>query len=187
MQRRFDSELPDLDHDTELVLYRVAQEGLTNVVRHARARRCDVTVVQQGAVCIATVHDDGVGGNAEPGTGQAGDDLGPPQRRAHAAELGAERIYVLPTQEPHSRPMRVPTSALDAAIQGLHLLICCRVEADVARYSAEAELIVLPAPNAGCVQPTSFEHSQRLITDARAAARTALQRSTRRAHLRLVT
>jgi len=43
----------------------------------------------------------------------------------------------------------------------------CRVEADVASYSAEADLIMLPAPNAGCVQPTSFEHSHRLITDAR--------------------
>jgi len=45
---------------------------------------------------------------------------------------------------------------------------------------------MLPAPNAGCVQPTSFEHPHRLITDARAAARTALQRSTRGAYLRLV-
>jgi NTE family protein len=105
---------------------------------------------------------------------------------SHAVELGAERIYVLPTQEPYSRPARVPTCALDAAIQGLHLLVGCRLEADVARYSAEAELIMLPAPNAGCVQPTSFEHSHRLITDARAAARTALQGSTRRAQLRLV-
>jgi NTE family protein len=105
---------------------------------------------------------------------------------SHAVELGAERIYILTTQEPHSRPTRVPTCALDAAIQGLHLLVCSRVEADVARYSADAELIMLPAPNAACVPPTSFEHSHRLITDARAAARTALQRSTRRAHLRLV-
>jgi NTE family protein len=105
---------------------------------------------------------------------------------SHAVELGAERIYVLPTQAPHDRPARVPTGALDAAIQGLHLLVGCRLEADVARYSAEAELILLPAPNAGCVQPTSFEHSHRLITDARAAARAALQRSTRAAHLRLV-
>jgi NTE family protein len=105
---------------------------------------------------------------------------------SHAVELGAERIYVLPTQAPHVRPGRVPTGALDAAIQGVHLLVCCRLEADVARYSAEAELIMLPAPNAGFVQPTSFEHSHRLITDARAAARTALQRSTRGAHLRLV-
>jgi NTE family protein len=105
---------------------------------------------------------------------------------SHAVELGAERIYILPTQEPHSRPAHVPTCARDAAIQGLHLLVCSRAEADVARYSAEAELIMLPAPNAGCVQPTSFEHPHRLITDARAAARTALQRSTRGAYLRLV-
>jgi NTE family protein len=105
---------------------------------------------------------------------------------SHAVELGAERIYVLPTQEPHSRPARVPTGALDAAIQGLHLLVGCRLGADIARYSTEAELILLPAPNAGCVQTTSFEHSHRLIADARAATRTALQRSPRRAHLRLV-
>jgi NTE family protein len=105
---------------------------------------------------------------------------------SHAVELGAERIYVLPTLEPHRRPARVPTCALDAAIQGLQLLVGCRVEADVARYSAEAELIMLPAPIAGCVQPTSFEHSHRLITDARAAARSALRRSTRGADLRLV-
>jgi NTE family protein len=105
---------------------------------------------------------------------------------SHAVQLGAERIYVLPTQEAHTRPSRVPTGALDAAIQGLHLLVGCRLEADIARYSAEAELIVLPAPNAGCVQPTSFEQSQRLIADARAAARAALRRSTRRGHLRLV-
>jgi NTE family protein len=105
---------------------------------------------------------------------------------SHAVELGAERIYVLPTQEPHSRPVRVPTGALDAAIQGLHLLVGCRLEADLARYSAKAELILLPAPNARCVQPTSFEHSQRLIAHARAAARTALQRAPHRAHLRLV-
>ena len=105
---------------------------------------------------------------------------------SHAVQLGAERIYILPTQEPRSRPARVPTCALDAAIQGLHMLVCSRVETDLARYSAEAELIMLPAPNAACVQLTSFEHSHRLITDARAAARTALQRSTGRAHLRLV-
>ena len=105
---------------------------------------------------------------------------------SHAVELGAERIYILPTQGPHSRPARVPTCALDAAIQALHLLVGCRVEADVARYAAEAELIMLPAANAGCVQPTSFERSHRLITDAREAARTALARSRGGGHLRLV-
>jgi NTE family protein len=105
---------------------------------------------------------------------------------SHAVELGAERIYILPTQEPNGRSTRVPAGALDAAIQGLHLLSGCRLGADIARYSTEAELILLPAPNAGCVQPTSFEHSQRLIADARAATLTALQRSARRTHLRVV-
>jgi NTE family protein len=105
---------------------------------------------------------------------------------SHAVELGAEHIYVLPTQEPDGRPARVPAGALDATIQGLQLLAAGRLGADIARYSTEAELILLPAPNAGCVQPTSFEHSHRLIADARAAARTALQRSARRAHLRVV-
>jgi two-component system, NarL family, sensor histidine kinase DesK len=56
----------------EAVLALAIREAITNVVRHARARRCDVTVVQEDAVCIATVHDDGVGGNAEPGTGLTG-------------------------------------------------------------------------------------------------------------------
>jgi NTE family protein len=105
---------------------------------------------------------------------------------SHAVELGAERIYVLPTQEPHSGSTRAPTGALDAAIQGVHLLVGSRLQADIAKYSGEAELILLPAPNAGCVQPTSFEHSERLIADARVAARAALQRSARGAHLRLV-
>ena len=72
---------------------------------------------------------------------------------SHAVELGAERIYVLPTQEPHSRRVRVPTCALDAAIEGLHLLVCCRLQADVARYSAETELIVLPAQMPGACSP----------------------------------
>jgi NTE family protein len=105
---------------------------------------------------------------------------------SHAVELGAERIYVLPTQDPHSRPSRVPTGAVDAAIQGVRLLAGCRLAADVARYSTEAELILLPAPNVACVQPTSFEHSHRLMADARTATRVALERSSRRAHLRLV-
>jgi NTE family protein len=104
---------------------------------------------------------------------------------SHAVELGAERIYVLPTQEPHSRVTRLPAGALDAAIQGVNLLAGCRLQADIARYSEEADLILLPAPNAGCVQLTSFEHSQRLMADARAAARAALRRSDRGAPLRL--
>jgi NTE family protein len=93
---------------------------------------------------------------------------------SRAVELGAERIYVLPTQE-RSRPLgRLPRGALEVAIYGLGLLVDGRLEADIARYSREAELIVLPAPNSRRVQPTNFEHSSRLITEARATTRALL-------------
>jgi NTE family protein len=93
---------------------------------------------------------------------------------SHAIELGAERVYVLPTQECSHHVARVPRSALDAAICGLGLLVDSRLETDIARYSEQAELIVLPAPNSGQVQPTSFEHSSRLMAEALAAARAVL-------------
>jgi NTE family protein len=92
---------------------------------------------------------------------------------AHAVELGAERIYVLPTQEPYAQP-DPPRTALDAAVYGLSLLMGSRLEADIARYQDDAELIVLPASNPGRVQPTDFDHSSRLTASAHAAAEKAL-------------
>jgi NTE family protein len=93
---------------------------------------------------------------------------------SHAVELGAERIFVLPTQDPMATPQRVVRSALDAAVHGLGLLVGSRLRSDIARYSRDAELIVLPAPDTSGVQPTSFEHSSRLIREALAGARATL-------------
>ncbi len=45
----------------ELVLYRVAQEALTNVAKHARARHVDVELAVQDARVTLSVADDGVG------------------------------------------------------------------------------------------------------------------------------
>jgi NTE family protein len=106
---------------------------------------------------------------------------------SHAVELGAERIFVLPTQDPTATPERVVRSALDAAIYGLGLLVGSRLRADIARYSRDAELIVLPAPNTSGVQPTSFEHSTRLISEALAAARATLAPRGAARHLRVAT
>jgi PAS domain S-box-containing protein len=57
-----DSEIPgDLGRRRSLALYRSFQEALTNVVRHARARKIDVHVwIQDGAVRLR-ISDDGVG------------------------------------------------------------------------------------------------------------------------------
>jgi NTE family protein len=92
---------------------------------------------------------------------------------AHAVELGADRIFVLPTQEPAACPDR-PRTALDAAIYGVGLLLGSRLDADIARYRSDVELIVLPACNSAHVQPTDFDHSGRLVAEAHAAARAAL-------------
>ena len=62
--RRFDPELPALDPETELVLYRVAQEGLTNTARHADAARVEVSLAPAGGAVTLTIADDGRGSEA---------------------------------------------------------------------------------------------------------------------------
>ena len=48
-----------LDGDKRTVLYRVAQEALTNVARHAQASRAEVSIQKlHGAVCMK-IKDDG--------------------------------------------------------------------------------------------------------------------------------
>lgn len=50
-----------LPADVETVLYRVVQEALTNVARHAHARRVSVVVERHAGHAIAVIEDDGVG------------------------------------------------------------------------------------------------------------------------------
>jgi signal transduction histidine kinase len=61
-QRRMDAEL-------ESTLYRIVQEALTNVSRHANATRAVVRVAERNGVISATVTDDGQGITKTPGTG----------------------------------------------------------------------------------------------------------------------
>jgi signal transduction histidine kinase len=55
------SRLPVLNPDVELALYRALQESLTNVVRHARARRVRVRLEAHGGNVLLMVEDDGAG------------------------------------------------------------------------------------------------------------------------------
>jgi two-component system, NarL family, sensor histidine kinase UhpB len=54
-------DLPALGHDTELVVYRVAQEALTNVVRHGHAGWVHLAMRREGEAVLLAVRDDGVG------------------------------------------------------------------------------------------------------------------------------
>ena len=50
-----------LPREIELAAYRIVQEGLTNVAKHARASRCDVRLTQLDDRLLVEVEDDGVG------------------------------------------------------------------------------------------------------------------------------
>jgi two-component system sensor histidine kinase UhpB len=58
--RRLDPHLP-LSSQQELVVYRVAQEALTNVARHAGADRAQLRLERHGSAAVLTVRDDGRG------------------------------------------------------------------------------------------------------------------------------
>ncbi|GAA3621423.1 HAMP domain-containing sensor histidine kinase [Streptomyces chitinivorans] len=73
VRRRFDGGLPPLDGERELVLYRVAQESLTNVARHAEAGSVELRLRRTAGGVVLSVRDDGRGiGSAREGAGIRG-------------------------------------------------------------------------------------------------------------------
>jgi two-component system sensor histidine kinase UhpB len=61
VQRRVAPDLPALEPEVELVVYRVAQEALTNVARHSGAGRVELTVRDDGHGFDPAVGDVGAG------------------------------------------------------------------------------------------------------------------------------
>ena len=57
----FPEDLVGLDQDAALALYRVAQESLTNIARHARAKHVLVKLDQTPASIVLIIEDDGIG------------------------------------------------------------------------------------------------------------------------------
>jgi signal transduction histidine kinase len=69
----------------EVAAYRIVSEALANVVRHAGASRCDVTLVVRGGVLEVLVRDDGRGIGADVVAG-----VGMLSLRERTAELGGD-------------------------------------------------------------------------------------------------
>jgi two-component system, NarL family, sensor histidine kinase UhpB len=61
VHRRFEPGLPRLSDEAELVLYRVAQESLTNAARHADARHVELALTRHADAVVLSVRDDGRG------------------------------------------------------------------------------------------------------------------------------
>lgn len=94
-----DSLLPPLPAAVEVAAYRIAQEALTNVVKHAGARRCTIRLTFAAAswTLLIEIDDDG-GGIA---TGQPGG-VGLRSMRERAEELGGVCI-IMPLPEGGTR------------------------------------------------------------------------------------
>jgi len=81
-------ELPPLSAAVEVAAYRIAQEALTNVARHAGASACIVNLEIEDAPALRLeVRDDGRGIGASRGTG-----VGLSSMRERADELGGSLV-----------------------------------------------------------------------------------------------
>ena len=45
----------------EIALFRIAQEALNNVAKHARAQHVEIALVHANGECVMSVEDDGIG------------------------------------------------------------------------------------------------------------------------------
>lgn len=69
VDRKLPAELPALSDEQELVVYRVAQEALANVVRHSGASHATLRLVAQDPGLLLEILDDGRGIDADLGAG----------------------------------------------------------------------------------------------------------------------
>jgi two-component system sensor histidine kinase UhpB len=66
IEREFERSLPELSPEIELAVYRIAQESLTNVVRHARASLVTIPLEHSRDSVVLRVVDDGRGFTGAP-------------------------------------------------------------------------------------------------------------------------
>ncbi len=56
-------QIPPLPERYKICLYRILQEALTNIAKHAKARQVEVQLIKDGEIIYLSVEDDGVGFN----------------------------------------------------------------------------------------------------------------------------
>jgi signal transduction histidine kinase len=82
----FAGSLGRIDDRTALQLFRIAQEAVTNSVRHARAKEVTIALREERGLLTLAVRDDGVGIDGVPREGKG---LGLRIMRNRASEIGA--------------------------------------------------------------------------------------------------
>lgn len=97
---------------------------------------------------------------------------------SHAVELGASRIYVLPTGHPCALDS-VPRSAVGLLTQALSVLIQQRLVHDIRRVPDGVELVVLPPLCPLRTSPADFSHAGEMIERSREQSRSFLDHRSR--------
>ncbi len=69
---RLPEESRELPKSIDLAIYRIIQESLTNIIKHAGAARAEVSVRREAGELLVEVRDDGVGGMPGEGNGLVG-------------------------------------------------------------------------------------------------------------------
>jgi len=88
LEVRFSNEITDAPQSVQLALYRIVQEALTNVVRHADAHSATVRLTQSATAYTAVIRDDGVGGSTGSGSHPAHEGRGLLGMRERAELMG---------------------------------------------------------------------------------------------------
>jgi two-component system, NarL family, sensor histidine kinase DesK len=104
----------ELQPAQETVLALALREAVTNVIRHAAARTCRISLEQTADEIRLEIHDDGRGGSAPEGIGLASmrervEALG--GRLERRAGTGTSLLIVLPREKPEPEPRELPEPA----------------------------------------------------------------------------
>ena len=101
-------ELPFLPSETAIHLYRIVQEALTNIQRHAQASHVWVALRADAEGLELTVEDDGVGLTRPAEISPPGHGVGLPGMRERAERLGGTfRLSSPPPERPQGTQIRV--------------------------------------------------------------------------------
>jgi PAS domain S-box-containing protein len=103
----------DLNREQSTAVFRIFQEALTNVLRHAQATRVDIEMRQEEGRLVLTIRDDGRGITEDERTGPHSFGLLGMRERTHllGGEISVEGVQGRGT----AVTLRVPTAAKEAA------------------------------------------------------------------------
>lgn len=106
-------DLPRAPNRIEITLYRIAQEAITNIIRHAQASRVSVILIHRSEEMCLIVEDNGVG--FDPGAVEKGakTPLGLIGMKERAALVGAEFALYSRLHEGTTVRVRVPLNGAD--------------------------------------------------------------------------